>query len=127
MASRVYIDTHVVVWLYDREFEKLTPHAVETIETCQLYISEFVRLELKYLEEIGRLQISPDHIVRYLTDEISLCLCTLPLAPIITEAMDMTWTRDPFDRLITANASYGNHILLTKDETITRNYSNACF
>jgi PIN domain nuclease of toxin-antitoxin system len=35
------------------------------------------------------------------------------------------WTRDPFDRLITAQAASYNQVLLTKDETIRKHYANA--
>jgi PIN domain nuclease of toxin-antitoxin system len=127
MESRAYIDTHVVIWLYDRELDKFTDSATEIIETKQLYVSEFVRLELQYLSEIDRLTVAPDHILRFLMDEIGVCLCNLPLSKIITEALEMHWTRDPFDRLITATASYGNHLLVTKDQTIQKNYQFACF
>jgi PIN domain nuclease of toxin-antitoxin system len=37
----------------------------------------------------------------------------------------MKWTRDPFDRLITAQAALGESTLLTKDDTIRTNYANA--
>jgi PIN domain nuclease of toxin-antitoxin system len=106
---------------------KFTDSATEIIETKQLYVSEFVRLELQYLGEIDRLIILPDHMLRFLMDEVGLCLCDISPARIITEALEMHWTRDPFDRLITANASYGNNILLTKDATILNNYPHACF
>jgi PIN domain nuclease of toxin-antitoxin system len=127
MEARTYLDTHVIVWLYDGEIGKFTPKAADIVESHPLYASEFVRLELKYLEAIGRLRISPDTIIRFLADEIGLSMCTLPLGPIITEAMGLSWTRDPFDRLITANASYYNSPLLTRDETILTNYTGACF
>jgi PIN domain nuclease of toxin-antitoxin system len=127
METRAYLDTHVVIWLYDRELEKLTDSAIEIIETRQLYVSEFVRLELKYLQEIDRLTVSPDHILRFLQDEIGMQVCGAPLPSIITEAMEMSWTRDPFDRLITATASYGNDTLLTRDEKILTNYPHAQF
>ncbi len=35
------------------------------------------------------------------------------------------WTRDPFDRLIVANAKAANASLVTKDERILKNYSRA--
>jgi PIN domain nuclease of toxin-antitoxin system len=35
------------------------------------------------------------------------------------------WTRDPFDRLITAQAAVGSDVLITKDATITANYPRA--
>lgn len=127
METKAYLDTHIVIWLYDGEIEKISDTAAEIIENEALCISEFVRLEMKYLQEIGRLRVAPDVLIRYLVDEIGVSVCTLPLAQIITEAMDLSWTRDPFDRLITANASYGNNLLLTKDEAILANYYRARF
>jgi PIN domain nuclease of toxin-antitoxin system len=127
VETKTYLDTHIVIWLYDREFKKLSETAVQIIEGSSLFVSEFVRLELKYLQEIDRLRITPEKMIRYLEDEIGLSVCTLPLAQIITEAMEMTWTRDPFDRLITANASFDNSILLTKDESILAHYPRARF
>jgi PIN domain nuclease of toxin-antitoxin system len=36
-------------------------------------------------------------------------------------AMDLSWTRDPFDRLISAHAIVANAPLVTADETIRKN------
>jgi PIN domain nuclease of toxin-antitoxin system len=44
---------------------------------------------------------------------------------VIDAAVQMKWTRDPFDRLITAQAAVYKNILLTKDETIRKNYLKA--
>lgn len=127
MGSRAYLDTHVLIWVHDQEFHKLSTTAVEIIESHELVCSEFARLELKYLQEIERLGVAPDEILRFLIDEIHLRMCAEDLGPIITEAFSLSWTRDPFDRLITANASVGNHILLTKDSDILENYRFARF
>jgi PIN domain nuclease of toxin-antitoxin system len=125
METRLYIDTHVVVWLYDSEIEKLSHKACKLINSCLLYVSEFVRLELQYLYEIKRFEKEPDTIIRYLEDEIGLTRCNHKLSGIITESFLHGWTRDPFDSLITANASFMNNNLLTKDEKILKNYKNA--
>jgi len=39
--------------------------------------------------------------------------------------MRITWTRDPFDRIITATAAMHNAMLLTKDEQIRQEYDRA--
>jgi PIN domain nuclease of toxin-antitoxin system len=39
--------------------------------------------------------------------------------------MQITWTRDVFDRLIVANAMVNENILLSKDHKILENYTNA--
>jgi len=80
---------------------------------------------LQYLYEIKRIIKEPDTILRYLEDEIGLRHCDHKLAAIITESFLHKWTRDPFDRLITANASLMGDNLLTKDGKILANYINA--
>ena len=40
------------------------------------------------------------------------------LKPLVGRASSISWTRDPFDRLIAAHASLEAAILLTADETI---------
>ena len=42
-------------------------------------------------------------------------------------ALLQTWTRDPFDRLITANASAAAALLVTADGAMRRHYRRARF
>ena len=51
----IFLDTHIIVWLYAGLVEELTVEVIQAIETHELYISEVVRLELQYLFEIGRI------------------------------------------------------------------------
>jgi len=37
----------------------------------------------------------------------------------------LSWTRDPFDRVITAQAATDGSSLITKDEIILHHYENA--
>lgn len=127
MGSKTYLDTHVVIWLNDIEIDKLSDKAYELIDTGNLFLSEFVRLELQYLREIERLREEPDTIISFLKAEINLKLCDENLHSIMTEALLYEWTRDPFDKLITANASTDNNLLITKDDSIRDNYEYAVF
>jgi PIN domain nuclease of toxin-antitoxin system len=36
--------------------------------------------------------------------------------------LEISWTRDPFDRIIVANASLENSILVSKDQSILGHY-----
>lgn len=118
----IYLDTHVVVWLYAGLTEEFNEFARGLINDQEVYISPVVRLELQYLFEIGRVTVGPDTIVSDLAGRIGLQICTRPFNRVVTQAIAYTWTRDPFDRLIVANAGLHNSILLSKDETILRNY-----
>ena len=52
--SLVYLDTHIVVWLYAGLLDKFTPKAKTGIDDNNVVISQFVRLELQYLYETMR-------------------------------------------------------------------------
>lgn len=43
----------------------------------------------------------------------------------MTHALKESWTRDPFDRLIVANAKAAGAPLITKDERIRKHYRRA--
>ena len=57
----IHLDTHVVVWLYTGEIERLSDAAVEALEAEELIVSPMVQLELTFLHEIGRLSVTGAH------------------------------------------------------------------
>ena len=122
----IYLDTHVVVWLYAGLTEKLSNKAIETVENNQLLISPIVQLELQYLKEINRITANSALIIENLNCSIGLKICDFSFIHIVTEAIDKSWTRDPFDRLIVAQSHARQIPLLTKDQTILEN-SNLAF
>jgi PIN domain nuclease of toxin-antitoxin system len=122
MAAVIYLDTHVVVWLFSGQTELLTPRALESIEKHDLLISPMVALELRYLFETNRINQQPHTIIKELARATGLALCALPFDKIVAEACRLHWTRDPFDRIIAANASLRKTPLLTKDRSILSHY-----
>lgn len=56
---------------------------------------------------------------------IGLELADAPLSELVAAARDLSWTRDPFDRLIAAHAILANAPLVTADETIRKHLSLA--
>ena len=121
----VYLDTHVVVWLFSGETDKISNKALALIEECELFISAMVVLELEFLHEIGRLNYKHDEILNALAQSIDLKVCNVSFATVAKEATKHNWTRDPFDRLIVANAICNNSLLLTRDRKIRDNYDKA--
>jgi PIN domain nuclease of toxin-antitoxin system len=121
-----YLDTQVAVWLAEANLAKLSQKALSLVQTADLRISPMAVVELQYLYEIRRVIVSPQDILVKLNAEVGLDICDYPF-PIIAEvALGEGWTRDPFDRLITAHArANGVAPLLTKDSVILANYSNA--
>lgn len=121
----IYLDTHVVVWLYSGDIERISDIAKELINGNDLYISPIVQLELQYLFEIQRITEIPHVIISNLFARIGLKVCDQDFLQIITNATSLGWTRDPFDRIIVANAALHQNSLITKDQNILTNYPKA--
>jgi len=99
--------------------------AVEYIENNDLYISPIVYLELKFLYEISRIKVAPAEILENLSASIGLSVCDKKFFQIINESISLDWARDPFDRIIVANAIANDAVLITKDTKILENYVKA--
>lgn len=125
MASVIYLDTHVVSWLYAGRKDLLPNRVREAIQECDVLISPMVRLELQYLHEIGRAKIPAARVIQDLSGAIGLKLCIHPFIKVIERAERQSWTRDPFDRVIVAQAALEKSMLATKDKTIRSHYEMA--
>jgi len=114
----IRLDTHVVVWIYTGETEQLSAGAITALEENQPVVSPMVQLELTYLHEIDRLRVGGADIIADLARRIGLQLSDAPLDALAETAAALTWTRDPFDRLIVADALVAGTALVTKDRAI---------
>lgn len=124
--KRLYLDTHILVWLYQDGATRLTSQGVRAIETAeQLLISPLVELELTYLHEISRINCPARDFLNTLSREIGLETCKLPFAAVVGASLALDWTRDPFDRIIVAQAAHRKSSLLTADQNIREHYSAA--
>jgi PIN domain nuclease of toxin-antitoxin system len=121
----IYLDTHIVVWLFAGQIEKLSSQANVLLNDNEILISPIIRLELQYLLEINRITAPVNDIIAGLSNSIGLKICDKNFNSIINRSMNLNWTRDPFDRIIVANAAIDNNYLLTRDQTILKNYRKA--
>lgn len=121
-----YLDTDVAVWLAERKLKCISARAVEQIEALSLLISPIVLVEIELRHEIARSKLSTSEIARMLLENHGVLVCDLPFATIAVAALDEKWTRDPFDRLIVANAkANGFAWLISADESIRQHYPRA--
>ncbi|PCI39286.1 MAG: transposase [Thiotrichales bacterium] len=122
----IYIDTHIVLWLYAGFVEKFSETAKLCIDQKQLVISPMVLMELEFLFEIKRTSLASDDILDGLRNRgVPLEVCSLPFSKVIQFSKGLSWTRDPFDRLIVGHAMAKNMPLLTKDTSIREHYIHA--
>lgn len=125
MATLIYLDTHVVAWLFAGRVDLVPEPGRQRLEENELLISPIVCLELEYLFEIQRTSQPADIVVAALRSALGLGICDLPFSQVVDEARVQRWTRDPFDRIIVAQARCGSCELMTKDETIHEHYPRA--
>ena len=121
----VFIDTHIVLWLYQKDLDKFSAANLHTLKTRKLYISAMVELELYYLFELNKLEIKPNKILEALAEELNLQIYKTNFQSLIKIAKNLTWTRDPFDRLITAEAKLYQAPLITANRHIREHYKLA--
>jgi PIN domain nuclease of toxin-antitoxin system len=115
-----HLDTHVAVWLVAGERRRLKPVERE-LRKGPLFVSPMAVLELQQLHELGRLRAPAEQVLDILSEDHGVEEAPGDFRDIALRARALSWTRDPFDRLIVAHALDHGSTLLTIDETIRAN------
>ncbi len=123
--SVVFLDTHVVVWLFENRLDTLSKKALRILEQYPLYISPMVKLELGFLKEVKKIKHNSEVILSELLSTIGLEIAQTHFHQVIQNASLLSWTRDPFDRIITAEAMVHGATLISCDKTIQKYYEKA--
>ena len=121
----LYLDTHVLVWLYEKDEPRLAGRPKAMIEEHDLSISPIVLLELEDLYETRKITEAGTRIVEDLAKRVGAGVCPRAFADVIPAASAIRWTRDPFDRIITAQAALADAPLLTRATDIHTHCPNA--
>lgn len=121
----MHLDTHVVLWLYAGRVDLLSDSATAAVEGRECAVSPMVVLELHFLNEIGRVVDHASAIMSSLAAALGLRVAEYSFGSVVEHARGLEWTRDPFDRLITAQARAVDAPLVTRDRSIRANYSEA--
>ena len=74
---------------------------------------------------MGRLGVEPGLILENAYTGLGVSMDAPNVGSAVLWARDFGWTRDPFDRIITAQADLEKATLITKDATIRAHYSRA--
>lgn len=122
----VFLDTHAAIFLHvgdETLFSSAARHMLNAAEDIR--VSPMSVLEMAYLNERGRIVYPGDQIVSFLESQYGVTVDLPGTAPAILASVNVMWTRDPFDRIITAHAGHYGAFLLTRDGTIRDNYPAA--
>lgn len=114
------LDTHFVLWIVTgadrlRSFPWLDRYRPWGVSPVSL-------LEIQYLAEIGRIEIQNPQFTDALVEDSRFVIDEIPLVPLMRRAIELTWTRDPFDRLIAAHSSVRRLPLCTTDRNVRENH-----
>lgn len=122
---RAFLDTHAAIFLWEGRAELFGPGSREILEEASLCVSPVVRLELQFLKEVGKLKVEPDQILGALGSDLGVTVTSDSLEALVTHAMPLSWTRDPFDRMLVATALLHQAPLVTRDSRIHENFPGA--
>ncbi len=115
------LDTHFLIWI------TLGSRRLKRFPWLERYrpwsVSPISLLEVQYLSEVGRLEVSNPEFSDMVTADDRFLIDDAPLLGLVRQALRLGWTRDPFDRLLVAHSMARRLPLLTTDETIRRHHA----
>jgi PIN domain nuclease of toxin-antitoxin system len=114
------LDTHFLIWIAvgsarASEFpwlERYRPWGISPVSFIEIqFLSEIGRLEVKNPDFTEAVMADP----RFIVDEV-------PLIALVRHSLSLTWTRDPFDRLLAAHSAARRAPLCTTDARIREHH-----
>jgi PIN domain nuclease of toxin-antitoxin system len=112
-ALVILLDTNALIWL-EQGHRRARP--LEAGDRT-LYVSPAALLELQFLVETGRIRLREGTIGALESDDRWL-VDDPPAVSWFRRALDLGWTRDPFDRLIVAHARLRGWRVATGDRAL---------
>jgi PIN domain nuclease of toxin-antitoxin system len=109
----ILLDTNALIWI-DQGHARSKPLARNR---QRLHISPASLLELQFLLEAGRIRLRGTTLEQIGHDD-RWTLDDPPAAAWFGKALDLGWTRDPFDRLLVAHARLRGWRLATADQQL---------
>lgn len=98
----VLLDTHFLLWTV------LGADRLRDFPWLDAYrpwgISPVSFLEIQFLAEVGRLEVRQPGLFRAVAADPRFVIDEVPLVALVEKALPLSWTRDPFDRLLAAHS-----------------------
>jgi len=117
---RLLLDTHFLIWIV------LGSRRLEAFPWLDEYapwgVSPISLLEIQFLGEVGRVDVRNPAFNEAVARDPRFLIDEAPLVRLIEHALPLTWTRDPFDRLLAAHSASRRVPLCTLDETLRRRH-----
>lgn len=120
---KILVDSHILLWLAWDKKENLSPQAVELLDdpTCEIYFSLASLWEIAIKSSLGKPDFDID--VEALEQgliQVGCRMLAIELPHILKQAQYPFIHRDPFDRLLMAQAEVENVFFMTADTMILK-------
>lgn len=122
---KLVLDTNSLIYYYNLGLRKFSEEVVSIMAESDLYFSASSLFELEYIYLKKRIIVSPDALIGRLTNEIDLLESQSSLSEVVRHSRNLSWTKDPFDRLIVGDAMALGAQLVTSDRLILQNFNQA--
>jgi len=113
---RLLLDTHLLLWALSSP-EKLTKRARQRIESSEVYASAASIWEISIKSALGKLEADPNEVLAGV-EPAGFSHLTIVGGHAAKAAQLPPVHKDPFDRLLVAQARFEPMILLTDDEVL---------
>ena len=124
---KAFLDTHAAALMVEGDRSVFGAGALDLLDRATLLCSPVVRLELAFLREIGRIQVEPDAVLGTLRELYGVSESSDPLDAVVQHALPLTWTRDPYDRLLVATARLHRAPFISRDAHIAAHYADTAW
>ena len=112
----VLLDTHFLLWLV------LESNRRTQFPWLHRYrpwgVSPVSFLEIQFLAEVGKLSVKNPEFAQTVMNDPRFIVDGIALDTLVSHALPLTWTRDPFDRLLAAHSAARHVSLCTTDPAI---------
>lgn len=117
---KLLLDTHFLIWIL------LQSQRLDEFPWLDRYrpwgISPISLLEIQFLAEVGRLEVRNPELTERVSGDPRFVVDEVPTVALVRHALELGWTRDPFDRLLAAHSAARRTPLATVDRTIREHH-----
>lgn len=117
---RLLLDTHFLLWVVTGS-RRLREHAW-VLDQGALGVSPVSLLELQFLHEVGRIRLDNPAFSEAVASDARFVIDEAPMLPLFQRAVALSWTRDPFDRLLCAHSELRRVPLCSLDRGIQQHH-----
>lgn len=117
---KLLLDTHFLIWLV------LGSKRIAKFPWLDRYrpwgVSPVSFLEIQFLAEIGCLTVRNPEFTNAVMSDVRFTVDDIPLTSLVRYALQLDWTRDPFDRLLVAHSLARRIPFCTTDRAIVNHH-----